>query len=577
MPKFKLTDNATGKSFAVTAPDQASALAAFKKFTMPDAASAVAASGSSVAASNEALRSSLPMPDAPNPQAVANATKPNTSFGLSSSDTLNPLPAMDAFGSEALRNIPVAGPHLTQAAGGNDPQVASETAQNVAGNPQAAAAGKFMGSAVPYAIAAELPVINQVMGFAGPWLQKAIMTGISQYALNTGDNLARGQSLAEANKNAILPSAMAVPLSLLGPGGKTASARDDAVNALKQEGIDLTAGQSRGSHGMMMAESQLGGAASTGFRDKQLGQLTSVALKSAGVDAKAATPNVMDKAYNDAGQQFGGLASLTTIKSDPTLQNGVLKAATGYTDLTGKSNPLLERLVNQIGDLTKTHGGVIPGASYKAINTEIIDAIKNASEPELKGALSNFKEALDDGVARSMGGKTLAAWQKTRQQYANLMRVTDAVTGAGALAAQGLITPEALSMAVRNATSKRQYARGVGDLNELSRNAVIAMPRLPDSGTASRVGAIAGVTSGMAGVGNFAFNHNLPASLAIAGAPLVPMAAGRAMLSAPGRAVLSKGSTIPSAVGRSILPQLIPSLAAPLGAGVPFASKLLGG
>lgn len=567
MPKFKLTDNSTGKSYVLTAPDQASALAAFKKFNgggigqtaSPVANAPVASSPQRTLDPNDPMYG-LPVPGYAAP-AGAGEVKPNLHFGLSSSDTLNPLPALDAMGSEVLRNIPVAGPHLFDAAGGNDPATKAGIDANMTANPGAAATGKFAGAALPYALAAELPIINQVMGFAGPWLQKAIMTGISQYALNTGDNLARGQNPVQAATNAVAPTAMAVPLSMLGPGGKAAGgARAEAVAAMKAEGIPLTAGQARGNHGMMMAESQLGGASSTAFRDKQLGALTGAALKAAGVTARAATPEVMDKAFVDAGTKFNALANMTTIRADQTLQNGVLKAATDYTDLTGKSNPLLERLVNQVGSLTKTHGGIIPGSGYKALNTDIVSAIKRTSEPELKGALVDFKEALDDGVARNMGGRTLDAWQKTRHEYANLMRVTDAVSGAGQFAAQGLVTPESLNAAIRAAGGKRQYVRGAGDLNELSRNAVIAMPRLPDSGTASRLGAIVGTTSGIGGAAHYANTQNLLQSLAIAGAPLIPMAAGRMMLSGAGRALLTNGTKVPGVVGRAVLPQITSTL-----------------
>lgn len=503
----------------------------------------------STTAANDALRSSLPMPDAPNPQALANAQQPNLHFGMSSADTPNPLPALNAFGSEALSSIPVAGPMLKQALGGN------QNDAEVAANPLAASAGRFAGSAIPYAVAAELPVINQVMGFAGPWLQKAIMTGISQYTLNTGDNLQHGQNPIQAAENAVAPTAMAVPLSMFGPGGKAASARSDAVDALQAQGIPLTAGQQRGSHGMMMTESQLGGSASTVFRDKQLSALTSVALKAAGVDAKAATPEVVDKALTNFGKKFNMLAGMSNIPYDPTLINGLSDPVARYYQNTGTSVPIFKEILDQAKNAAKANGGIVPGSAYQDITEKIAKAMKD--NPGISGPLSDMKEAMDDAVGRGISGKqTQRAWQVTRQQYANFMRVTDAVNTAGQFAAQGLVTPEALSQAVRGASSKRQYARGVGDLNKLSRDAVIAMPRLPDSGTSSRLGAMASVTSGMAGVGNFAFNHNLPASLAIAAAPLGPMIAGRAMLSAPGRHLLANGSTIPSVVGRTVLPQL---------------------
>jgi hypothetical protein len=254
---------------------------------------------------------------------------------------------------------------------------------------------------------------------------------------------------------------------------------------------------------------------------------------------------------------------MTTVRVDRQLQDDLLKAVTDFQDITGESRPILDKLLNRVGTLAQQNGGALKGNSYKAISTDISDALKRASDPELIGALQDFKHALDDGVGRSMNGQTLAAWQKVRRQYANLLTVTKAVGGGGPNAAQGLITPEMLGNAVRNSTSKRQYVMGNGDLNELSRAANAAIPALPDSGTASRMAAYTLAGGGLpAAIATHALTGgNIGAAAGVGAASLasslLPQAAGRAMLSPAGRHLLANGTTIPASVARGLSPLLL--------------------
>lgn len=562
MGKFKVTDSNTGKSYVITAPDQTQAMAAFQKFT--GAAQPV----------NETRGLAIPgtsyVPEGAPPIGVV---PPNESFGLRSSDTLNPLPALSAMGNNIASNVPILGPHLQQAGERFDAfvdnnvyrpitgqpgttttqDVAATNARQSAANPIPTVVGSTVGKVGPYMAAAEIPAVSQALGFAGPWVQRAIMTGLSQYAINTGDNLAHGQPIEDASRNALAPSIASVPFSILGKSGATGGSRGEAARALEQEGIQLTAGQQKGSKALMQFESQVGGAAAQNFRDKQVSQLTRAALKRAGVNADDAGTEVMQKAFDKAGKKFEQLASMTTVKVDPALQNKLLTVATDYSALTGTPAPILEGFVNRVGSIAAQNGGVLKGDNYAKLATDIRVAMESTQDGTLKIALGKLRKELDDAVEGALGGQTKAAWQRARQEYANLKIIQDAVDGAGDLAARGLISPESLSQAVRVGDSTR-YVKGIGDLNKLSRDAVVAMPRLPDSGTASR---LAPFLTAQGGVANFAHSGDLPSSLALAAAGYAaPFAAGRAVLSAPGRHLLAKGTNIPAAVARGTLPTL---------------------
>lgn len=575
MPKYKLTDAKTGKSYAINAPDPASAMKALQTYT---------------GASQQPANSPDPGLFMPGSQAApgdapgmtVTPTPPNEHFGLSASDTLNPLPALSAMGNQIASNVPVLGPYLKSAGENFDAMVdnniyrpmtgqagtttlqdvAQTNARQIGANPEASAIGTTVGKVAPYVAAAEVPLLSQTLGFSGPWLQRAAMTGISQYAINTGDNLAHGQPIEEASKNALAPSIASIPFSILGRGAASATspARQEAANTLRQEGIQLSAGQQRGSRAMMNAESQLGGAAAQKFRDKQLSQLTQAALKRAGVSADSAAPEVMQKAFSDAGDRFNNLAKLTTVKVDQPLQNGLLKVVTDYTDLTGVPAPFLEKFVNRVGTIAANNGGVLKGENYKVLSTDLTEAIKSAGDPTTKMALSKLKTELDDAVERSMSGQTKAAWQKVRRNYANLKVIQDGVDGAGQFANQGLLTPESLGAALRTGDTTN-YVKGWQDLNKLSRAANITMPALPDSGTASRMASYALAGGGIpAAVATHAITGN-PGQAALMGAAslgsaVLPGIAGRAMLSGPGRALLTNGTNVPAAVARGTLPTL---------------------
>lgn len=509
----------------------------------------------------------LPIPGTKPTRGYLNQVPPNQSFGVSASDTLNPLPAIAAFGDQMAAKTPIAGPWLQQTRdqlnanvyGGSPEEARADINETVRQNPVAATAGGVVGSTLPYAAAATNPVTAGALGMSGPLAQRLLMTMGSQYAINTGDNLAHGQSIEDASKNAIIPSLATTPFALFGKGAAPKGSRAEAIEVLKREGVPLTGGQSRGSKALMQAESQLGGTAAQTMRDKQLSAYTKAALKSAGIQADNAGPEVMQAAFDRAGKTFDQLARMTVVKVDQQLQDDLLRAVTGFEDASGQSIPVLTNILNRVGTLSKQNGGKLPGESYQILVTDIREAMEAGGPTK---ALGKMREALDDAVERSANGQTKAAWQTARQRYANLNVIVNAVKGAGESAAQGHITPEALRAAVAQGNPRR-YVKGGGDLNELARAGVIAMPRLPDSGTASRMAGymVAGGGAPAAALTHALTGGDLKASLGVAAASaassLLPYATGRAMLSKPGRSLLANGTMVPSVVARGVAPHLL--------------------
>ena len=514
--------------------------------------------------SPDAYWNDLPTPGNPNFDPNRPQTQ-NFTFGTSRGATLNPLPAIAAAGNEIAANVPIVGPSLKAAGekvdaffGGTTPEdIAARNAEMSRQNPEAATTGKVVGAVAPYLAAAEVPLVSQALGMTGPMMQRLFMSAASQEAINTGDNMAHGQDFGTAAKDAVLPSLMAAPDAVLGPSGvKMTPERAAALDVMRKANVPLTGGQSTMNKKMMYAESQLGGQAAQAFQDTQLKAFTKEALKAAGVNADVATPEVLRNAYDAAGKRFEALAAATTPKIDMGVQTALLDVADQYAQAKGvNAAPVLENIINRIGTMAARNGGVLKGDQYRTITTDIRKYAEGSSDVELKTALGELREVLDDAVEQSMGGKTLEAWRKVRAQYRNLITVTDAVSGGGEMALQGIIDPVSLNNAVRNNVGKRSYAKGYGDLNELSRAGRLVMPKLPDSGSASRIGAMTGA-GGLPLAAHFASQGDVKGLAATVAASATPYAVGRALLSKPGRAFIARdGSKIPNAVLRALAPQ----------------------
>lgn len=286
--------------------------------------------------------------------------------------------------------------------------------------------------------------------------------------------------------------------------------RQAAANVLRNEGVDLSAGQLSGSKGLRYAESEIGGNAAENLMERQGEQFTNAALRRAGENAPRATPEVIDRAFNRIGQQFDGLAARNQIVPDQQLANDLQGAVTEYTSLVPEAMraPVVHNVAQDIIDAMNR--GPISGDAYQALRSRLDRAARTSrADPQLSDALRGLRESLDDAMQRSIAQnnpRDLGRWQQARRQYRNMLVVEKAATGAGENAALGLISPSQL----RNATvqqGRRSYARGQGDFAELARAGEALMKPMPQSGTAPRLRAqnlgamIPAILGGGAGAG----------------------------------------------------------------------------
>jgi hypothetical protein len=400
--------------------------------------------------------------------------------------------------------------------------------------------------------------------------QAAQQGAVAGFASAEGDltDRARGALVGGATGLVIgsaVPATVGGVKKLISPSGGAPAAKLKSAAVLKKEGIDLTAGQATGNEKLMFREAELGGQAASDFASKQADQFTAAALKRIGAQADRATPDVLETAYDAIGKQFDNLASVTSTPFDNTLQNNLLQVAADYADTAGAPAPIVERMVNRLGELARNNGGRITGEVYKEVRSTL-GRLAQRSDPATRMALRDLQNALDDAIERNVSGQTRKSWQAVRKQYQNFLVIEDAATRAGEDAADGIITPQALrGAAIRQ--NKRAFAKGASDFTELANAGVSAMPTLPNSGTTARAGARLFVPAGAATGATMGSMVGGPAG-AVIGAGLgavTPWAVGRGMLSNVGRRYLSNQAVGPvtdassrfgSLLGRGLVPSL---------------------
>ena len=339
--------------------------------------------------------------------------------------------------------------------------------------------------------------------------------------------------------------------------------RQANIDVLNREGIPTSAGQRTGSKTLGYMETELGGGATARLAEQQDEALTAAAGRPAGINANRLDPAAFRQAYDNVDTTFTGLANRTVVPLDQPLQNDLLTAVTRYEAVTGNPATGANDVMNRIAKLSGQNGGALPGPSYQAIITEMRQMSEASSDPALIRTLREMRNALDDSIERGLPGNLVGDWRQARRQYANLMTLQDAMTGAGGKTSEGLVTPNKLRQAVDGNTTDRNYLSGNGDLAPLARASSNVMNPLADSGTAGRtraqnvgVGVSSAVGAGL-GYGSGAGPLGILGGMALGAA--TPLAMGRALMSRPMQEYLAnqiangRGMTAGGQMGRAAL------------------------
>lgn len=271
--------------------------------------------------------------------------------------------------------------------------------------------------------------------------------------------------------------------------------RRELVNILREEGIEPTAGQQSGAHGLRYMESHLGelpgaGGATERANERIGEQFTRAALSRAGINADRATDQAIDRGFRDNSARFNHLAAQTEIRGDRQLAQDLHDVQMEYWQQTQPSQrrPYIETTINETADAIVANQGRLDGRTYQQLRSRIARFERETTDTDYRRALGGIRNALDDAMERTLQATNpnlMGEWRNVRNEFRNLLVIERAATGGSAAAKQELLSPAAIRQAIV-AQDRRDYARGRGDYNQLARAGEAILTPLPQSGTAPR-------------------------------------------------------------------------------------------
>lgn len=314
------------------------------------------------------------------------------------------------------------------------------------------------------------------------------------------------------------------------------------AQALRQEGIQVSAGQAKGNEALKTAESQLGQMPfSKPVAPNQQAQFNAAVGRRMGVQgAEALTGDVMATRAQQLTQQYDDIYRAHSMKPDTKFSQDLSKTMGEYFGrIAPDQKAQFGNSVTSLAQDLQRFGGQLPGQIYQQYRSHFGDLAfaKRETDPAFAHAARDVRSALDDAMERSIEatGDTAAAklLKETKKHYGAMKTIEDALSRAGA-DSLGNISPNAILGAATKSAGKAARARGANDLLNLANMSKTLFKMPPNSGTASRLNILnlaqgGGITGHFAGIGGAA-----GAGLALG----VPAIAGRAINSRLGQAWL---------------------------------------
>jgi hypothetical protein len=260
-----------------------------------------------------------------------------------------------------------------------------------------------------------------------------------------------------------------------------------AVDTLQGEGVQLSVGQQTGSRATLAAERMLSnnpytGPAMSEQARKQAESFTRAALRTAGVDAAGATPQVVGAAKDRIGKGMDAIFSRTRVAlGEQDLQ--AIQAIEQSAARQGVEGPF-KAIADDIRNNLAAGQGRLDGKFYQKIRRDL-QALE--SKADYKALATDFREGLDNAFHASASGADRAALTTLRGQYRNLMSIADAADTTN----RGLVSPASLAQRMKSGKyTKGEFRyRGEDALAKLARSGSTLVDRMPNSGTAAHVGA----------------------------------------------------------------------------------------
>jgi len=401
--------------------------------------------------------------------------------------------------------------------------VASEVRRNLqalpfgSGSTAAQAASGVTGGASEYK---SDTTFGKIAGTVGEFLPGAVLTGgLSAFNLVRFGAIpgVASEMAGQATEGTIVePYARAVagiaaPIAAQGlsnlmrtavsPYGGADPARLALAKLLDDADIPVTAGQRVDSRGLRMAESST--RRGEAIAAQQGDAFTSAALRTAGVTAEKATPDVLDDAFRSLGQTFDDVVAGVDVPVRPQDATRLSEAVATYRELAPASEaaPIFRTILQRVSSNFRT-GDTIDARTLATWRSNL-SKLRTSNSVATREAAVDALETVDDMISAqltAMGrGSDVQRLTEARGNYRNLLAIQGAASRAGA--GDGVITPAALrSEVVRQ--GKSAYARGNrGEIGELARAADVVMTPLPavTPGGVRSIDMLPGLSLGAAG------------------------------------------------------------------------------
>lgn len=298
---------------------------------------------------------------------------------------------------------------------------------------------------------------------------------------------------------------------VISPGGGADPARLAEAQALRDQGIPVTAGQATGRAGILGAEADTAaGQAIAGAapNSEQAKAFTRAAMRHIGVADDLASPQAMAAAKTDITSRMQSALQGVDVAPNMPLSLKMADASIYYDSMTpsGDKIPLIRNIISEINDAAR-NGVSIPGPQLAAWRSNLGELLYHPNVG-VSGTAYMLRDAIDSAIENSMKAmgqpERFAAWKQARDQYRNLLAIQDALKVTRATGIEGVITPKDLMASLAKQDKSGVVTGRRGDIADLARSGMSMLAPLPREGSRNIVDTVvrrAGPLATAAGAG----------------------------------------------------------------------------
>jgi hypothetical protein len=308
--------------------------------------------------------------------------------------------------------------------------------------------------------------------------------------------------------------------------GDTEAAR--MANTLDDAGVrNVTAGQMRGSEGLMRAEGRLAPAGA------QLDDFTASTMRQLGSTEKLATPETLRAVEQRIVGQMDDAVRGVEITPNAGQATRAMSIGTDYAERVpvGTLTPRVRGIANELRALAVS-GDTVPLSRLRIWRSDIgkLTTSNDSATREAAHGLRGLIDEMTDGALNAAGrADDIASLAAARTSYRDFIGVRDASTRAGA--ERGVLSPTALNQSIIRSQGRESYALGRGTpMQDFSRaGAAILRPAPAVSPGSNRNFALPGGLAAIGGGAGFSVG-GVPGAIVGAGAAQAAPSAGQAIM-----------------------------------------------